>query len=808
MTSRIPGQFDSVQDLDDIEDDDAPPSPSAGKRALAPRLLPRGKPTGKLRPSAGVIGSSSKPAETGGGENCRGMGTQDPTSAQAMQGQLRMPAPFPNKTPRATGTIKVPQSSALGLQFPPSPWNTNGRKSRDGAVLEIEPPSTPARRNPTNRDLLPAQDLLASVPRVSENFRINLNGPSISTVFSFFDDAPASPPTAARRRQRLMLETAPSSSRDTNERFGPSPGEGPVHQAPVSTGSNRNKPPKKSRFQDETDPDLRASGTVLGTRRSRGDLNEVLRPGEPMPKSSGRSGENRNIRKEAVGASTNSGTVAGEPPDAILQESTPTPHGGAMMDEAPTQAPIPTLNDELGPSSTSSANNAKKYRFQDDIDPDLLASGRTVRKPRTWLDLNASLLPCSPAPPVIVDYSSTLLTAWGRKMPNTQAEPAATSTLVQKPGRSSIAGTSAHLVLVNKRPRTRSSSPPSVSPNTPPPKRQQQEYQQPDAIDVVLRLSKDEVEDLDTSLELIQSLEPSNKRPKSDMASSPTKPVSPVRKRQRILIEAEDIIEDGPDSPPAPRRCRIPESVVPKRRDDASSSGDEVAEHTNDNIDRTAGCGTLPQSSSSQAPACTTQSVKSRRLLGPDAMRLYFKPTKSTPGPPPALKPGMINILTHHKRIVVPKDPTPPPASPPSRGYLDKGLAETVMWWKHDAQERHKRMFTEDKPILTCRVRVREFLRDDKMCFIKGPGENRSGKEGDVKVVVTDRAAEAVTIKGMTLLYEGPWFQVHLLGEKEPYRFLIGNWRIEQAPSKKGKSMKSDRTAAEDVAGTTRAEDV
>lgn len=109
------------------------------------------------------------------------------------------------------------------------------------------------------------------------------------------------------------------------------------------------------------------------------------------------------------------------------------------------------------------------------------------------------------------------------------------------------------------------------------------------------------------------------------------------------------------------------------------------------------------------------------------------------------------------------------------------------MWWKHDAQERHKRMFTEDKPTLTCRVLIREFLRDDKMCFIKGPGENKDGKEGDVRVVVTDRAAEAVTRKGVTLLYEGPWFEINLLDEEEPYRFLIGNWRIEQTTPQKGK---------------------
>ncbi|KAL0632184.1 hypothetical protein Q9L58_008933 [Maublancomyces gigas] len=753
-TSRIPGKFVSVQDLDDIEDDgddDVLLPSTAGKRVLALKPLPRGKPAGKPRSAAQTIGSLSNPPEPGGNENWK---SQD-------QGRLKMPVLFPKMTPRGTGKIKIPPSSAsadrnppptpasrlgLGLELPPS---TNRQRLRDQAAPEIEPPSTPVRRNPASRDPPSAPDL---VPRPSENPRGDFNGPPVSSIFSFFDDAPASPPTAARRRQRLMmLETIPSFSRNDNERVEP------VDQAPASApGSNLDKQPTKSRFQYVTDPDLPAP-----LKRNLGVL---------MPKPPEKSGEEKqSARNIARGASANGDTAADETPDLTIADATPT------------QAHTATANDEPGPSSTSVIKSTRRYRFQDEIDPDLLALGTPARKMRTWADLSASPLSVSLAPPVIAGFDSPDLATWRRKRSNIQADLAATPTPTRKLKQGNIAGVPARLVLVNKRPRPRSSSSSSITPDTPPPKRrqqQQQQYQQQlGTIAAAPRLSKDEIEDLDTSLELVQRPEPSHKRPKSDIPSSPTKPVSPVRKRQRILIDTEDIIEDGPDSPPVPRRFRAPESAVPERIDDASSSGDEVAEHTND-IDRTTESGTLLLQPS-QGPTSTAQSTGPRRLLGPDAMRLYFKTTKTTPGPAPASKPGMINILTHHKRIIVPKDPTPPPASQPRIGYLEKGLAETAMWWKHDAQERHKRMFTEDKPTLTSRVLVREFLRDDRMCFIKGPGENKDGKEGDVRVVVTDRAAESVTMKGMTLLYEGPWFQVRLLGEEEPYRFLIGNWRIE-----------------------------
>lgn len=562
-----------------------------------------------------------------------------------------------------------------------------------------------------------------------------------------------------------MLETTPSFSRNANERVEPLPSANPVDQAPASVpGSNLNKQPTKSRLQYVTDPDLPAP-----LKRDLGVL---------MPKPPEKSGEEKqSARDVARGASANADTAAGETPDLTLQESTPRSY--AIADAVVAQAHTATANDEPGPSSTSVIKSTRRYRFQDEIDPDLLALGTPAKKTRTWADLSASPLSVSLAPPVIVGFDSPDLATWRRKRSSIQTELAATPTPIRKLKQGNIVGVPARLVLVNKRPRPRSSSSSSTTPDTPPPKRQQQQQQyqqQLGTIPAAPRLSKDEIEDLDTSLELVQRPEPSHKRPKSDIPSSPTKPVSPVRKRQRILIDTEDIIEDSPDSPPVPRRCRAPESAVPERID-ASSSGDEVAEHTDD-IDRTTESGTLLLQPS-QVPTSFAQSMGPRRLLGPDAMRLYFKTAKTTPGPPPASKSGMISILTHHKRIIVPKEPTPPPASQPRIGYLEKGLAETAMWWKHDAQERHKRMFTEDKPTLTSRVLVREFLRDDKMCFIKGPGENKDGKEGDVRVVVTDRAAESVTMKGMTLLYEGPWFQVRLLGEEEPYRFLIGNWRIE-----------------------------
>lgn len=539
-----------------------------------------------------------------------------------------------------------------------------------------------------------------------------------------------------------------------------------MDQAPASTpapGSNLNKQPKKSQFQNAIDPELAVP--------SKQNL------GVPIPKPPEKSGEEEHsVRNVTRGASANGDTAVGETPGVTLQESTLGSY--AIADAILTRAHAPTANDEPGPPPTPVTKPTRRYRFQDEIDPDLLALGTPTRKTRTWANLSASPLSVSLAPPVIVGFDSPDLAAWRRKRPNIQAELAVTPTPARKPKQGNIAGVPARLALVNKRPRPRSNSPSSITPDTPPPKRQQQQqYQKSGTIAATPRSPKDEIEDLDTSLGLIQRPEPSHKRPKSDIPSSPTKPVSPVRKRQRILTDAEDIIEDSPDSPPVPRRCRVPESAVPKRIDDASSSGDEVTEHTDD-IDRIAGFGALLLQPS-QTPTGTAQATGPRRLLGPDAMRLYFKTTKSVPGPPPELKPGMINVLTHHKRIIVPKDPTPPPASPPRIGYLDKGLAETAMWWKHDAQERHKRMFTEDKPTLTSRILIREFLRDDKMCFIKGPGENKDGKEGDVRVVVTDRAAESVTAKGMTLLYEGPWFQVRLLGEEEPYRFLIGNWRIE-----------------------------
>lgn len=450
-------------------------------------------------------------------------------------------------------------------------------------------------------------------------------------------------------------------------------------------------------------------------------------------------------------------------------DSTLTRHEN-ITDETSTQAPMPTSN-AVG-SSSASTKSTRKYRFQDEIDPDLLASGPRARKIRTWADLNSSPRFALSTPGEAIGSDSPLSTAWGRKKPITQAEKVATPTPAQRSKQNNLTGVPSHqLVSVNKRMRTRSSSPP-IFPDTPPHKRQQQEYHRKlHAIVFVPRLPEDGIEDADTLPKLSQ------KRQKSDVPSSPTKSTSPVRKKQRIVIEPEDTIEDGPDSP----------SLSPKRIDDIGgvSSMDEVAEHTDD-IGRPVGFEALLEPPpESQAPTYMTQSTGSRRLLDPDAMRRYFKATKPVPKDPP-LEPGMINIIKHLERIIIPEDPTPPPASPPRRAYIGNGLAETAMWWKHDLQERHKRMFTEDRPTLTCRVLIREFLRDDKMCFIKGPGKNKDGEEGDVRVVVTERAAEAVTRKGATLLYEGPWFEISLLGEEEPYRFLIGSWRIEQTAPQKG----------------------
>lgn len=627
----------------------------------------------------------------------------------------------------SVGRNPPPARQESGLHSTSSPWHTSRQKPQDQATPEFAPPSAPANRNPPSRDGPPVADQLASAGKDSSRDR---NGPlpSVSAISSPF-------------------------------------------------GPAQNNLAKKSRFQDDIDPDLHAAvgkgrfedvpvsipaavvEKVLNLQKVPPPVSKPLEPSEAS-----RSGE---TAIEAGGISTSSEVVT----SGILDvEWAPTPHGEVTGDETPTQAPKSTSNDE---PISSSSKPTKKYRFKDEIDPDLLASGHTTRKMRTWVDLNAPLRSVSPAPAVAID-SDPPPTAWRRKMPIMQA---GTPTPVWGPKRSNVAGVPVHLVLVNKRPRTRSCSPPCFVPDTPPHKRQQQEYHgKIGAIDFTPRLPKDEIEDLDTFSERPK---PSHKRQEPDIPSSPTKSTTPVRKRQRILIQREDTIEDGPDSSSPPR---VPQTDTIERINDASSNGDEVAEHT-DGIDHAAGFGTLLEAPSvPQAP----KSTSSRRLLDPDAMRLYFKSTKPAPKSPP-LKPGMINILTHHKRIIVPKDPTPPPASPPRTGYINEGLAETAMWWKHDAQERHKRMFTEDKPTLTSRVLIREFLRDDKMCFIKGPGENKDGKEGNVRIVVTDRAAEAVTKKGATLLYEGPWFEVRLLGEEEPYRFLIGSWRIEQTtPQKKG----------------------
>lgn len=629
-----------------------------------------------------------------------------------------------------------------GLHFPSSPWNTGRQRLQDQATPQFAPPSTSANRNPPSRG---GPDQLASVPRAGKDSGIDLNGPlpSLSPIFP------------------------------------------PLRPA-------QNNLTKKSRFQDDIDPDLHATGSVVGKRGFEdvpvstpavvGEKVSNLRGVPPLdalvskplePSEASKTGKNA-IEAEVI--STNSEVVESGMLDV---DWAPTPHGEVTGNETPTRAPKSTSNDEPTSSLVPSSKPTKKYRFKDEIDPDLLASGHTTRKMRTWVDLNAPLRSVSPAPAAVTDSDSPPPTTWRRKM--------GTPTPVQGPKRKNVAGVPVRLVSVNKRARTRSGSPPSFVPDTPPHKRQQQEYHgKIKAIDFTPAPPKDEIEDLDTFLE---RLKPSHKRQEPDIPSSPTKSTSPVRKRQRILIQRQDTIEDGPDSSSPLRGSRIPETDTPKRIDNNASSGDEVAEHTRD-IDHAAIFKTLLEPPSEpQAP----KSTSSRRLLEPDAMRLYFK-SKPVPKSPPQ-NPGMINILTHHKRIIVPKDPSPPPASPPRTGYIDQGLAETAMWWKHDAQERHKRMFTEDKPTLTSRVLIREFLRDDKMCFIKGPGENKDGKEGNVRIVVTDRAAEAVTGKGATLLYEGPWFEVRLLGEEEPYRFLIGSWRIEQTTPQKTKGKRRTNEA-------------
>lgn len=631
----------------------------------------------------------------------------------------------------------------LGLHFPSSPWNTGRQRPQDQATPQFAPPSTPANRNPPSRG---EPDQLASVPRAGKDSRIDLNGP-----------LPSLPPIFP-----------------------------PLRPA-------QNNLTKKSRFQDDIDPDLHATGSVVGKRGFEdvpvstpavvGEKVSSLRGVPPLdalaskplePSEASKTGKNA-IEAEVI--STNSEVVESGMLDV---DWAPTPHGEVADNETATRARKSTSNDEPTSSLVPSSKPTKKYRFKDEIDPDLLASGHTSRKMRTWVDLNAPLRSVSPAPAAVTDSDSPPPTTWRRKM--------GTPTPVQGPKQKNVAGVPVRLVSVNKRARTRSGSPPSFVPDTPPHKRQQQEYHgKIKAIDFTPKLPKDEIEDVDTFLERSK---PSHKRQEPDIPSSPTKSTSPVRKRQRILIQRQDTIEDGPDSSSPPRGSRIPETGTPGGVGNNASSGDEVGDHTHD-IDHAAIFETLLEPPSEpQAP----RSTSSRRLLDPDAMRLYFKSTKPVLKSPP-LNPGMINILTHHKRIIVPKDPTPPPASPPRTGYIDQGLAETAMWWKHDAQERHKRMFTEDKPTLTSRVLIREFLRDDKMCFIKGPGENKDGKEGNVRIVVTDRAAEAVTGKGATLLYEGPWFEVRLLGEEEPYRFLIGSWRIEQTTPQKTKGKRRTNEA-------------
>lgn len=406
--------------------------------------------------------------------------------------------------------------------------------------------------------------------------------------------------------------------------------------------------------------------------------------------------------------------------------------GGRRDPRGPTQN---AGNEAAAPSTPNDMR--KKYRFRDEIDPDLLA---TARKPRAWADLSAVDPGSTPSPSAA---------SWGRRKPGLLAGHAATTT----PTSTAAPGSAGK--------RTRSTSPLSFVPDTPPPKRQQQHQRQPSTVD--------EIEDVDTSS---SPPLPSHKRQKSDGGLSPTSP-TPVLKRQRVLVDAEkeeDGIEDGPDSSPLPHPTPTP-APAPEGVDGvATPSGDEVDEH----VDPSAAPGT-------STIATTTESHHLRRLLDPAG--LYFKLTQPAP-PPTPLQPRMINILTHHKQLIVAKHATPPPPSPPRGGYIEGGLAETAMWWKHDVQERHKRMFTQDKATLTCRVVVREFLRDGGMCFIKG----RGSEQESVRVVVAERAAaEAVTRSGVVLLYAAPWFLVRLAGEAEPYRFLVGSWRVEKGRAGKGK---------------------
>lgn len=290
----------------------------------------------------------------------------------------------------------------------------------------------------------------------------------------------------------------------------------------------------------------------------------------------------------------------------------------------------------------------------------------------------------------------------------------------------------------------------------------------------------------------VQWSKSSQKRQILEIDSSPTRQVNTLRKRQRIQ-DGVDIIEDDPDSQANPARGRrTPYTVKPKRAHDASSSGDEVAEHI-DAMHRKAKL-TAQQSSTEPTPSSQgprTETPRRRRLMDPKAMHLYLQTSKPVP-PQFEPKPGMINVLTYGKSLVIPRDPTPPPVSSPTRrAYVERGLAETAMFWKHDAQEHHTRKkFTEESQKLTCHILVQEFLRDGKMCIVKGQGENESGKEGLVKAVVTDRVAASIT-KGLAVWYERPWFPVRLFGEEEPYRFLIGRVEVKDPRVEKAKKAKN-----------------
>lgn len=736
--------------------------------------------------------------------------------------------PSPRFTTSASSKrVSTPRAQAPAQPQPPEPpLSASGSKSAEGSRFldEIDPDLIAASLNPSKpaaKEKGKRKERKKSTPG-NESSRLQSTSSVVGSRYSTSTSAQAQttgqpqfrkPPTfstrstsrAAKTPQfQNTLELEPSSasaSRASASRH--------VAQAEAATptpmvGLQFRKP---SRFQDEIDPDLLASATVAGKRKCRVNLSAPLRPvpaasavvedGPDLPLVTAR---RRRMPARETDSRVSTPTPAQEPEQSNLQNADSSVAGSRFQN-------ILNLTASLSSSTTRRSTVSKTLNFK----PQKPSEGKQkaaetpirVSKRATAAYSEASLDKTPGVPEASAEAPGEL-----------QFDRPLASFAVVIPVRSAS---------LNKRPRAQSSSPPNFIPDTPPPKRQQQEDQrQADTITLprsgrytgsgaltVVPDSEDEIEDSDSPAEPLRLSKPPQKRQILEIDSSPTQPSKQVRKKQKTFVEEdaiEDAIEDDPDSPLIPaKKRRIPYTIVPKRIFDASSSGDEVAEDIDamarrDRLEALAPPAEAPPLSS-QAPTDISQPrvSKPRPLMTLDSIRLRLRNPKPAPQPP--LKPGMINILTHHKRLVIPRDPTPPPPSPPRRGYLERGLAETAMWWKHDSKELTLRsVFAEDKNKPAFRIVVKEFLRDGEMCIVKGLGENQDGKEGKVKAIVTDRIVGAIK-KGLTLFYDRPWFPVTLFGEAEPYRFLVGRWYVRESEVKNPKKAKKGEEVGETEGG-------